>query len=435
MKKILYTTPILEYPPAGGPYLRVDNSIKALSKIAETHVVSRVTLHNIGGNDGLIHFKKYAKKFLFSPSVRSNNQIKTSPGNNKIKTLLLSIYKYISPLLIYKICKLFFDEHNNNKAAYIDAVYILNYVKKNNIDTIWFGYSNISFELIKEIKKQIEISNLSIKLVADTDSVWSQFILRKIPLTKSKLEKLFINYNGKKKLKEEQLLLEWCNVLTAVSDVDAQQYKQITQHKDKVHLFSNVIDIKLYETVTKKPKNIKEPYIYLAGYFGPQSPTDIAARWIIHSVLPKLKKQLPSISFCILGKGSKYTLSDIKNNDVQIIGQVPDVTPYLQHATVAIVPIKYESGTRFKILEAGACAIPVVSTTLGAEGLAIKNGVDIMIADTPNEFVNAITSIYNNKKLGKKLGSNLKQTITTKYSLLTLSNEGKAILKYLDTHN
>src|SRR3990172_4202772 len=68
--KVLFTTPVLEHPPAGGPALRIENSIKALSKVSDLHIIARLPKHNIGGDDAELFYLRYCKQFIISPSVK-----------------------------------------------------------------------------------------------------------------------------------------------------------------------------------------------------------------------------------------------------------------------------------------------------------------------------------------------------------------------------
>jgi glycosyltransferase involved in cell wall biosynthesis len=115
-----------------------------------------------------------------------------------------------------------------------------------------------------------------------------------------------------------------------------------------------------------------------------------------------------------------------------VTGRVDTVLPYLIGASVALVPLKFESGTRFKILEAGICRLPVVSTTLGAEGLNVKNGVNILIADTNTEFAEAIISLLENRTKANLIAENLYKVIESNYGLEVLKLQAGEIFKYLN---
>ena len=128
---------------------------------------------------------------------------------------------------------------------------------------------------------------------------------------------------------------------------------------------------------------------------------------------------------------SDETLFDINAPGITVTGELPSVLPYLCHADVAVVPLRFESGTRFKILEAGACGIPVVSTTLGAEGLSVTHEKDILIADEPESFADAIISVITNHDVALEMAKNLRTLVHKKYSITSLTEEGRLILEYL----
>jgi glycosyltransferase involved in cell wall biosynthesis len=89
---------------------------------------------------------------------------------------------------------------------------------------------------------------------------------------------------------------------------------------------------------------------------------------------------------------------------VEVVGRTPDVRPYLAHAVAAVVPVRAGAGTRLKILEAMAMERPVVATRLGAEGLAVTPGVNILIGDSADEFVEHLSGLLQNPDLAGRLG-------------------------------
>jgi glycosyltransferase involved in cell wall biosynthesis len=99
---------------------------------------------------------------------------------------------------------------------------------------------------------------------------------------------------------------------------------------------------------------------------------------------------------------------------------------------VALVPLKYESGTRFKILEAGACSVPLVSTTLGAEGIPVIDGEHILIADDASGFASAILRLLEDKELANMLAANCNRLVCKQFSVDALAKDASRILEYLD---
>lgn len=114
-------------------------------------------------------------------------------------------------------------------------------------------------------------------------------------------------------------------------------------------------------------------------------------------VWPRIHAQWPELSFQIVGRNppaSVRALSSLPR--VEVTGSVPDVRPYYRHALAAVVPLRVGGGTRLKILEALAAGTPVISTALGAEGLDVAAGRDILLAESAGDFVAAIGELRSN---------------------------------------
>lgn len=397
MKKVLFTTPVLEHPPANGPQLRIENSIKALSPHCELHLYSRLPMEEIGGKAAEEFYSRYFKKIAFdsSHSFQSKNKF-------------IRKFQHISGIL---------DRMTLRQ--------ILAYIDREQIEIVWFGYGNISFPLMQGIKK----ARPHLKLICDTDSVWSRFVLRGLPYEKSAVKKARRWMEGQKKILEERAWVKMCDATLAVSEVDQDYYRSLGGNASKVRLFYNVIDLQSYQNRPPRPAALKSPAIYLAGYYGIGSPMEEAALWVIREVLPLLKKKIPNVHFYIVGNGSKETMGAYASDSITVTGKLPSVLDYLCHVDVALVPLKFESGTRFKILEAAACEVPIVSTTLGAEGLPVTHGKDILIADEPAAFAEAIETIIRKKDFARQLTVECKELVRRGYSVESLSNQAADILE------
>ena len=403
--RVLFTTPILEYPPAGGPQLRIANSIKALSRVCELSVVVRTSRQLIGGDGAERYYSQFCRELIYIPAglrLSSNRYIRRTQRTWHA-----------------------LREHVSRK----EARSLLTLARARRVDALWFGYGNISFPLIKAVKA-IEPE---IKVVCDTDSVWSRFVLRELPFQSNPFRRWVVKRSGERKRREEQEWVKLCEVTTAVSDVDADYYRALAADPAHIRTFSNVIDLDSYANPPAPAPDVTRPNIYLAGTFGRyHSPMDVAARWMLSDVLPRVKKDLPDVHFYIVGSGSRSSLGYVDDEGVSVKGKIPSVLPYLCHADVSVVPLKFESGTRFKILEAAACGVPVVSTTLGAEGLPVVNGEHLLIADDPDTFANAIVSLIRDRALAAKLRKNCRELVRTRYGLDRLADEARTILESLE---
>lgn len=130
-----------------------------------------------------------------------------------------------------------------------------------------------------------------------------------------------------------------------------------------------------------------------------------AVVWFCEAILPQLARRYPGVRFAIVGdKPTAAVLALGRKPGVEVVGRTPDVRPYLAHAVAAVVPVRAGAGTRLKILEAMAMERPVVATRLGAEGLTVTPGVNILIGDSAEEFIEHLASVLENPSLAAHLG-------------------------------
>ena len=224
-----------------------------------------------------------------------------------------------------------------------------------------------------------------------------------------------------------------CDVTTAVSEVDAGYYRGLTKMPERVRIFVNAIDLNTYVGRPAPPPNFRQPSLFLGGSFhAPTSPMVHAARWVLDEILPLVHAQIPNVHLYIVGNGSDVMMADVHHPNVNVTGKLRSVLPLVRNATVALVPLMFEgSGPRFKILEAGACGVPVVSTTLGAEGMPVTNGHEMLIADDGQRFAEAIVRVITEPELGRKLAANLQELVVRAYSVEALSRQAEDILHSL----
>ena len=405
-KTVLFATPILHYPPLGGPDLRIDSSIKALSRVSKVHVYCRTDLASIGGPGTLKFYERYAQKCYLAPVE--------FPGDWRVR-----FAKRVSNALSRRIFgrPLFDVPRQESFRALLDLA------DQINADIIWLGYGNISYPLLRYLKERQRRP-----VVLDTDSVWSRFILRGLPYASTGEERAEIEIRGSEKVEEERWGTPLADVTTAVSEVDAEYYRTLAKKPDRVQIFCNAIDLENYWPRPTTPPKLEKPCLLLAGTFGFRSPMEDAARWMINDIFPLIRRQVPNVHLYIVGNDSERILADVRNPRITVTGTVPSVLPYLHHSAAALVPLRYESGTRFKILEAGACGIPVVSTTLGAEGLSVQDGEHVLIADSAPQFAKCAIDILTQPALGASLGQRLQELVRASYSIQALSSQAVQIL-------
>jgi len=147
-------------------------------------------------------------------------------------------------------------------------------------------------------------------------------------------------------------------------------------------------------------------------------PCAIAVEFFLRDILPSLREIIPNVQFYIVGSNPSIALRRLAESipNVVLTGRVADTRPYLIDADVSVVPILSGSGTRLKILEAMAMGVPVVSTTIGAEGLFVENNRHLLLADTARAFAQAIAKLLTTPALAENIRKNALSLVRTCYS-------------------
>lgn len=141
-----------------------------------------------------------------------------------------------------------------------------------------------------------------------------------------------------------------------------------------------------------------------------------AIDWFVKDVWPLVQKDCPKASFYVAGKGMPEEYKAMQIPGVEMIGQVESATEFVNDKAITVVPLKSGSGIRLKILEAMSAGKVVISTTIGAQGITCTDGKDILIADTPEEFCDAIRRVTTDENLANNLKQNARRLIEELYS-------------------
>jgi len=115
--------------------------------------------------------------------------------------------------------------------------------------------------------------------------------------------------------------------------------------------------------------------------------------YFVRDMWPSILAEVPDAIFRIVGRSPHSRVQRLASATVEVTGTVPSVIDYLRDTAVRVVPLRIGGGTRLKIFEAMAAGRAIVSTSIGAEGLDVSNGRDIVLSDTPHEFARSVISL------------------------------------------
>jgi len=134
-------------------------------------------------------------------------------------------------------------------------------------------------------------------------------------------------------------------------------------------------------------------------------PNRDAVRWFVREIFPLLRKKGKEVNLVIAGSGISEEIQNLGNGkDIDVKGYVPDISDVFLDADIFIAPIRLGSGVNVKVIEAMSYGVPVVTTSKGVEGIGVKDGEHVIVADTPEEFAHNIISLVMNPEIRKSLG-------------------------------
>lgn len=223
-------------------------------------------------------------------------------------------------------------------------------------------------------------------------------------------------YSGIQAARLKQWEAEVCTVcdhVIAVSERDADHLRALNA-ETPITVLSNAIDTNDYSIATV-PADISRPALVFTGKMDFRPNVD-AALWFADAILPLIHQQQPGVEFVIVGKHPHPNLAVLRSKEhIVLTGFVPEIEPYMAAADVYIAPLRMGSGTRFKLLQAMAMKRPIVSTTIGAEGLDVIDKIHLFLADTPESFAEAVLNVLSQPKESQTMTQDAYQLVTQRY--------------------
>jgi glycosyltransferase involved in cell wall biosynthesis len=194
---------------------------------------------------------------------------------------------------------------------------------------------------------------------------------------------------------EQQWIPRYSSVLAASAD-DATLVRSFVPDA-RVTVYPNAIPL-----VPEPPHAPGESVVFSGNM--EYHPNIDAVRYFGAQIWPQLRARHPALVWRLVGRNPGAVSAFTAAPGIEVVGPVADAIPELARSRIAVVPLRTGSGTRLKILEAWAAGLPVVATSIGAEGLPAKHGEHLLVADSPVEFVQAVTRLLTCRELCSRLG-------------------------------
>jgi len=187
----------------------------------------------------------------------------------------------------------------------------------------------------------------------------------------------------------ERELVARFDATLAVSDGDREGLRRLVPRAD-VHVVPTGVDVAAFLPGDESRRGT-QTVVFLGSM--DWHPNVDGVRWFIETVWPIVRAAVPGARFRVVGRRPPPEVLAMACDDVEVTGDVPSVQPHLHEAAISIVPLRAGGGTRLKIFEAMAAGTPVVSTTVGAEGLDVTPGEHLLIADEADTFAASVIAL------------------------------------------
>jgi sugar transferase (PEP-CTERM/EpsH1 system associated) len=222
-------------------------------------------------------------------------------------------------------------------------------------------------------------------------------------------------------LRFEGAALRRFDLVLTVSDTDGDTLSRLYPGALRSPVFSVATGVDTTFYAPLEGEHVRPRHLVFTGAMD-WIPNEDAMRWFCRDVLPIIRSEEPGVTLSIVGRSPTPRVQRLAEEvGVEVTGRVADVRDHLASATVVVVPIRIGGGTRLKIFEAMSMSKAVVSTTIGAEGLPVANGRDIVLADTSEAFARAVVSLIREPNRRAALERAARELVVTRYDWATVA--------------
>jgi len=178
----------------------------------------------------------------------------------------------------------------------------------------------------------------------------------------------------------------------------------------RVALVSNVHVL----SATVAPWSERRGIVFIGGFRHP--PNVDAMLWYAREVLPHVRDALPGVKTYVIGGDVPASIKALAADDFVVLGHVPDIEPYFESARISIAPLRYGAGVKGKINLAMSHGMPVIATSMAIEGMHLTDGEDVLVADEPRAFAEAMRRAYDDETLWQRLSTGGRRNIEQYFS-------------------
>jgi glycosyltransferase involved in cell wall biosynthesis len=387
---ILYLSQLVPYPVDAGPKVRSYHVLQYLASVG--HDVTLVAFRRATDKpEYLEHLNRYCSEIYTLPMVRSRAR--------DLWYLGLSVLQN-QPFLIAR-------DRVGAMSELLDSLIEKKQFDAVHADQLWMAQYALG------VRERLNDQESKVMMVLDQHNAVNLIPQRLAENETNPLKRRVLEREARSMKRYE---LETCRQFDRVVWVTDED-RNIIERASPAPMDSVTIPICVDSETKFNAKRMPSPrrVTFLGGLHWPPNAAGIV--WFVREVWPQVLKHVPDAILTVMGKEPPQVIQS-KNGGIanlDVTGYVDDPEPFLTQTAVFIVPLHAGGGMRVKIIDAWSWGIPVVSTAVGAEGIKYQDGEDLIIADSKDDFAQAVVRVLTQPLLAERLSINGRQKVETQY--------------------
>jgi glycosyltransferase involved in cell wall biosynthesis len=394
--KILWVNPHFLHPTTKGGQIRTLEMLRHLHRWHEVHYIA---LENPAEPEGLARSNEYCSKAYPIPHnvpTRGSASFVVQAAQNLLDPLPLAITRYRSALMKSEVTRLLATGTFDRLVA-----------------DFLFAAPNVP-SLSQALLFQHNVET----------TIWD----RHLENAHSAVARGFFRIQRNRMSRYEGSACRQAAHVVAVSSQDAARFRSLFQAK-RVSEVPTGVDVAAFTPPKNQPVPHKTDLVFVGSM--DWLPNIDGCNYFVREILPLIRQKRPNCTLGIVGRSPGSGILEMARADPGILvsGTVPDIRPYLWGSSVSIVPLRIGGGTRLKIYEAMAAQAPIVSTTIGAEGLPVVHGRNLFLADTPEAFAHHCLELLDSESARQQIAQNAYEMVSSRFSWESAARIFEAILR------
>jgi len=399
-RRLLFVSQQLPWPKDSGGNIRTHAMLAALAREFQV-VLCSTSDGSASARQGVAEFEALGVDVRLAPDTKQHG------GGGQVAGVLRSLLRGLPAVLV----------HNENPAlgALVQAALRegVDHLHLNHIDTAPY----------------VDLGDAP-PAVLDTHNLLYEYYARRAEVESSAARRWVCRREARLLRRHEPELFRRVRIAVVCSENERASLAQLDASV-QVAVVPNGVDCAAFQPASTPPPAETQDLVFVGdlGY----GPNQDAALRFAREVLPLVRAAEPRARFLAVGKNPSAELVSLgqERDDLVVTGFVDEVTPWIHRARLYVVPIRYGSGTRLKVLEAFAFGMPTVSTTIGAEGIDYADGEDLLIRDEPAAMAEAIVDLLRDPTRAARLGAAARAKAEAHYDWSSLGERMVAVHRAL----